>query len=133
MPGHNGGFNPFRDGNGEFTDQGGHGKPGRNRSRRTPATINGGSGWRAGQRPISEGPPDGRTKKNAIPVGLKGKRPNRRVDQATYRQAVTAAGVGWSKLHQAQEQKMFAQSDLAKAEGPVAIKKATTNLKRATT
>ncbi|MBX0328668.1 hypothetical protein K2Z83_13380 [Oscillochloris sp. ZM17-4] len=31
MPGHNGGFNPFRDANGEFTDPGAAGKPGRSR------------------------------------------------------------------------------------------------------
>ncbi|NNJ10556.1 hypothetical protein EKD04_009470 [Chloroflexales bacterium ZM16-3] len=31
MPGHNGGFNPYRDSNGEFTNPGGHGGKGRSR------------------------------------------------------------------------------------------------------
>ncbi|MBX0328666.1 hypothetical protein K2Z83_13370 [Oscillochloris sp. ZM17-4] len=32
MPGHNGGYNPYRDRNGEFTTPAGAGKPGRSRS-----------------------------------------------------------------------------------------------------
>jgi len=55
MPGHNGGFNPFRDKNGEFATQAGHGKAGRIR------TKTGGGASSQAARAVRNEPPSPRT------------------------------------------------------------------------